>query len=38
MTKTILGENWDERFGLDEYDSYDPFAEEEQDEQGTDEG
>lgn len=22
----ILGENYDERFGLDEYDTYDPFA------------
>lgn len=25
----ILGENWDERYGLDEYDPYDPFCEEE---------
>ena len=23
---TILGENYDERFGLDEYDPYDPFC------------
>ena len=23
----VLGENYDERFGLDEYDVYDPFEE-----------
>lgn len=22
---SILGENWDERYGLDEWDVYDPF-------------
>ncbi len=27
---TILGENWDERYGLDEYDVYDPFEGEEE--------
>ena len=24
MNMMILGENWDEYFGLDEYDEYDP--------------
>lgn len=27
---TILGENWDERYGLDEYDAYNPFEGEEE--------
>ena len=30
---TMLGENYDERFGLDEYDPYDPFEGEEEEEQ-----
>lgn len=29
MNMMILGENYDEYFGLDEYDEYDPFGDEE---------
>ncbi len=31
MDYMILGERYDERYGLDEYDAYDPFAEETED-------
>ena len=31
MENLILGEHYDERYGLDEYDVYDPFAGETED-------
>lgn len=33
MTNTILGERYDEFYGLEEYDLYDPFEGEENEEQ-----